>query len=122
MQAHINTETRRNIARAYDTLRREQAKAYRLDTTSHIRPDFNRTAIQGNYIFLNQVPGLTKDQHIRLMREAKERIRKRDAEPAAWFYRPDRATWVHARYERGEFKDKSDAELGRAFTGDEEQS
>lgn len=122
MQSNFNTETRQDIARAYDTLRREQAKGYRLDTTSHIRPDFNRTAIQGNYIFLNQVPGLTRDQHIRLMREAKERIRKRDAEPAAWFYRPDRATWVHARWERGEFEGQPDEVLGRAFTGEEVQS
>lgn len=119
MQNYLNTETRRNIARAYDTLRREQAKGYRLDTTSHINARFNRTYLQGTYLFLKEVDYLTHEQRIRLMRYAKERIRKRDAEPAAWSYKPDRATWVQARYRRGEFEGQPPEVLGRAFTGDE---
>ncbi|MGR4068279.1 hypothetical protein [Billgrantia sp. C5P2] len=118
MQAHLNTETRHNIALAYDTLRREQARGYRLDTTSHINANQNRVFLQGTFLVLKQVSNLTKDQRIQLMREAKERIRKRDAEPAAWFYGPTRATWVSARFDAGEFEAQPPEELGRAFMGE----
>ncbi|RCV90488.1 hypothetical protein [Billgrantia montanilacus] len=92
--------------------------AYRLDTTSHLNANLNRVSLQATFILSRKI-GLTKDQNIRLMRVRKEDIRRRDAEPAAWFYGPDRADWVRARMDRGEFKGKSDEELGRAFTGEE---
>ncbi|RCV87496.1 hypothetical protein [Billgrantia montanilacus] len=93
--------------------------SYSIDTTSHIDADRNRNLLQGSFLFTQQVPGLTKEQRIQLMHDAKERIRRRDAEPAAWFVGPTRAKWVEARMDLGEFKGKSDEELGRALTGQE---
>ncbi|EWH00462.1 hypothetical protein [Halomonas sp. BC04] len=93
--------------------------SYSLDTASHISADRNRVVIRGSYLFTKQVSGLSKQQRIQLMHEAKDRIRRRDAEPAAWFYHPTRTDWVKARYYRGEFDGQPHEVLGRAFTGEE---
>ncbi|UYG01764.1 hypothetical protein OCT51_11120 [Halomonas sp. LR3S48] len=90
----------------------------KLDTTSHINPEFNRTIMKGNFMFVQGIDYLTHEQRIRLMRAAKERIRHHDAQPAAWFYKPDRATWAHARWEAGEFDGQPPEVLGRAFMGE----
>lgn len=94
------------------------ATAYRLDTTSHIDADRNRVAIQGTFKAM-QIMGASKETRIKVMASMKANIREHDAQSAAWFALPDRATWVHARYQRGEFEGQPPEVLGRAFTGGE---
>lgn len=103
--------------RAADDYRRHGG--YHLDTSSHINPQGNLTILRGTYMALKQM-GASKECIIEALHHSKERIRRRDAEPAAWFTRPTRTEWVSARHKRGEFK--TDAELGRALMGDEQKA
>lgn len=90
--------------------------AYQLDRTSHLNPHLNRVLLQAVFK-LGRKYGLTQEEHISLMRSKKEGIRRRDAEPAAWFFGPSRELWVSARMERGELT--SHEEIGRALEGSE---
>ncbi len=89
---------------------------YRLDTTSHLSSHLNRVSLQATFK-LGREYGLSHDDHLKLMRGRKQDIRRRDAEPAAWFVGPDRMKWVALRYDRGDFKDWTNEQLGRELTG-----
>ncbi|MDI5987032.1 hypothetical protein QLQ85_19790 [Halomonas sp. M4R5S39] len=91
-----------------------RAEEYWLDTTSHIDAQRNCVVIRGSFMAMQQI-GASKETSIKVMRSVKERIRSRDAEPAAWFFGPSRAKWVSARMDRGELK--TNEEIGRALTG-----
>lgn len=90
------------------------AQEYKLDTTSHLKPNHNRVVIRGSYMAMKKI-GASKETIIYVLRHLKERIRARDAEPAAWFFGPSRAIWVEGRLDRGE--EMTHEELGRALEG-----
>lgn len=92
---------------------------YFIDTTSHLNPHLNRVSLQATYK-LSRDLGFTQEQHLQIMRGRKDDIRRRDAEPAAWFTWPTRMEWAGARDKRGEFKTYE--ELGRAISGEEVKS
>lgn len=93
-------------------------KNYSIDTTSHIDAQHNRVAIQGSFMAMQRMVA-SKATSIKVLRNLKEKIRARDAEPAAWFVGPSRAKWVMARMDRGEQMTHED--LGRAMVGNDRE-
>lgn len=111
----IAQESRQAYFRAADDYRRRYV-GYKLDTTSHLNPEHNRTVIRGTFMFLQKIDA-PKAQSLSLMKYMKDKIRARDAEPAAWFTGPTRTQWVSARRDCGELQ--TNEEIGRALEGKE---